>query len=231
VRARSRHLKAVVRRRVALAYRLYLPSTYSPAGGRRWPVLLFLHGMGERGEDLQLLERHGPPKLAAQGEELPFLLAAPQCPVTSTWPMELESLQALIRSLIRTQAVDTSRIYLTGLSMGGYGCWHLAESLPHAFAAVAPVCGGTLPDVGFPERLAVIKQLPVWAFHGAKDEVVPLEETRLIVRFLRKIGAPVKLTVYRNAGHDSWSATYRSPRLYEWLLRQRNRRFALPQAG
>jgi predicted peptidase len=112
--------------------------------------------------------------------------------------------------------------------MGGYGCWHLAEALPRAFAAVVPICGTFMADVGFPGRVRALSNVPVWAFHGALDDAVPVKEMRELVRVLRKAGGQVRLTVYRDVGHDSWTPTYDNPRLYEWLAQQRNDRFSLP---
>ena len=180
--------------------------------------MLFLHGAGERGSDINAVKRHGIPKLAEEGRHLPFIAVSPQCPEHSTWSLEAHDVMVLLDEVIRSHAVDTNRVYLTGLSLGGYGTWHLATLHPHRFAAIAPICGGGVGLYGFPERVCALKDVPVWAFHGAKDPVVPLEESAKMVRALKECGGDVRFTVYPEAEHDSWTETYENPELYEWLL-------------
>ena len=211
-------LHTQVTRTLKLDYLLYLPQGYAADGSHEWPLVLFLHGAGERGNDLSLVKRHGIPKLVEGGKHLPFIAVSPQCPEHSTWSMESHDVMALLDEVIRSHAVDASRVYLTGLSLGGYGTWHLATLYPHRFAAIAPICGGGFWMYGFPERVSVLKDVPVWAFHGAKDPAVPLEESVKMVRALRECGAEVRFTVYPDAKHDSWTETYENPELYEWLL-------------
>lgn len=152
-------MRATVRKQVELPYLAYRPGGRAPAAG--WPMVLFLHGRGERGSDLKLVTKHGLPKLAEAGRELPFLLIAPQCPLDTRWPFELDALRALLKHAIKLYKVDTQRLYLTGLSMGGFGSWHLAAAAPRAFAAVVPICGGTTDGTGFPERVKVLKDVPI----------------------------------------------------------------------
>jgi predicted peptidase len=195
-----------------LEYLLSLPKGYEAEAEKKWPLIVFLHGAGERGEDVQKVGVHGPPKRVREGADLPFLIASPQCP-TGEWWTEQPVLE-LIDHLEKTLRVDASRIYLTGLSMGGYGTWHFATLAPHRFAAIAPVCGG-----GVPYRMREIPHLPVWAFHGAKDTVVIPDESERLVEALKKNGnKTVKFTVYPEAAHDSWTETYQNPELYEWFL-------------
>ncbi len=195
-----------------LDYLLSLPEGYAEDESRRWPLLVFLHGAGERGDDLSKVAVHGPPKLAAAGESLPFVLVSPQCPADQWWTEQ--PVLELVDHLEETLRIDPDRIYLTGLSMGGYGTWHFATLAPQRFAAIAPICGG-----GIPYRMRLIPHLPVWAFHGAKDAAVPLEESSRLVAALEKAGnTRAKLTVYPEAGHDSWTESYANPELYEWLL-------------
>jgi predicted peptidase len=197
-----------------LAYLLSLPEGYETDPEKKWPLVVFLHGSGERGSDVQKVALHGPPKRVSEGAKFPFLLVSPQCPA-GTWWTEQPVLE-LIDHLEATLRVDASRIYLTGLSMGGYGTWHFATLAPHRFAAIAPVCGG-----GVPYRMREIHHLPVWAFHGAKDTVVALDESGRLVETLKKNGNnSVKFTVYPEAAHDSWTETYQNPELYEWFLSQ-----------
>jgi predicted peptidase len=199
-------------------YLLYLPKDYQQEKSKRWPLVLFLHGMGERGEDLNLVTRHGPPKLVEAGHEFPFLLVSPQCPPNGWWAWDtnIHALAALLDELEHSYAVDPDRIYVTGISMGGYGTWALANAYPDRFAAIAPICGG-----GNPSTICAIRHMPVWTFHGDQDHAVPLRETTEIVDALRACGGNVKLTVYDGVGHDSWTQTYDNPELYMWLLEQR----------
>ncbi|MBM4042568.1 MAG: phospholipase [Planctomycetes bacterium] len=209
----ARAFAGTVTKRVACRYLLYLPPGYE-RGRKRWPLLLFLHGAGERGKDPELVKKHGPPRLIAEGHEFPFIVVSPQCPKGQSWSTDV--LHALLDELGGSYRVDTRRVYLTGLSMGGYGTWSLACERPERFAAIAPICGGG-------NRLLAhgLKDVPVWAFHGAKDEVVPLAESERMVDAVKGCGGKAKLTVYPEAGHDSWTPTYASPALYKWLLKHR----------
>lgn len=208
-----------VRIPVKMRYWLYLPSDYESKS--EWPLLLFLHGAGERGDDLEKVKVHGPPKLLASGEDSPvrqFIVVAPQCSMQDGW-WRAEALAKLVEELAGELKVDRSRIYATGLSMGGYGTWALLGQRPDLFAAVAPVCGG-----GQPVQLRFapgVKDVPVWAFHGAKDNVVPLRASEEMVAAVKGLGGEAKLTVYPDAGHDSWTETYANPELYAWLLSHR----------
>ena len=127
-------------------------------------------------------------------------------------------LNALLDRMIDVYNVDQERIYITGLSMGGYGTWALAEKIPDRLAAIAPICGG-----GHPEKVDNLKNLPIWVFHGSDDMVVPMEESQKMVDALKKAGGKVKFTVYSGIGHDSWTETYSNDQLYEWLLAQKRR--------
>jgi predicted peptidase len=202
-----------VEKTLSLNYLLYLPESYAPgAEGRRWPLVVFLHGAGERGDDLSKVKIHGPPMLVEQGKSFPFILASPQCPEGEWWTEQ--PVLELIDHLEQTHRIDPQQIYLTGLSMGGYGTWHFATRAPERFAAIAPVCGG-----GVPYQMRWIKHLPVWAFHGDKDTAVPVEEsTRLVTALKQQGNQNAKITVYPGVGHNSWSEAYNSGELYQWLL-------------
>jgi predicted peptidase len=208
-------------------YLLFLPRAYEKKSARHWPLILFLHGAGERGSDVWKVATHGPPKQVAADPDFPFIVISPQCPENRLWSQAV--LLALLEEIQRKYVVDTNRIYLTGLSMGGYGTWDLGLSFPEKFAALAPICGGgeliTLILVSR-EKPEALKSLPVWAFHGAKDEVVPVEESERMVAALKKAGvSDVRLTIYPEAGHDSWTQTYKNPELYKWFLQhERNSR-------
>lgn len=203
-----------------LDYLLYLPKGYDADRVEGWPLMLFLHGAGERGSDLSRVKIHGPIKRVAQGADFPFIIVAPQCPEGQVW--ENSPLLGLLDEVIASHNVDTNRIYLTGLSMGGYGTWSLASAHPERFAAIAPICGGGEPiriKLANGSRRSALASLPVWAFHGAKDPVVPVEESQRMVDAFKQIGdRDVKLTVYPEANHDSWTVTYQNPEFYEWLL-------------
>jgi predicted peptidase len=197
---------------VTMDYLIYLPKDY--ADKDTWPLMLFLHGAGERGDDLNRVKVHGPPKLIAAGKEFPMIVVSPQCPSDHWWrPNELN---ALLDEIVEKYKVDQDRIYVTGLSMGGFGTWALAAYAPERFAALVPICGGG-------EAIAArrISHLPVWAFHGAKDSVVPLSASETMVDALRKAKSNVKFTIYPEADHDSWTETYDNPELYTWLLQQK----------
>lgn len=209
--------EVTITKEVGLSYLLSLPPNYEETE-EKFPLVLFLHGMGERGNDLELIKKHGPPKLADE-KEFPFILVSPQCPIEprlANWLVYIDDLMALVDDIIEKYRVDTKRVYVTGLSMGGYGTWALAKRYPDRFAAIAPICGG-----GSVEGIEKLKDLPIWVFHGAKDEVVPLSESEVLVEALRKVGGNVKFTIYPDADHDSWTETYENPEFYEWLLSQR----------
>lgn len=223
-------------RAVTYGYLRHLPTGYDAAADRRWPLLLFLHGAGERGDDLQLVAKHGPPKLLAATAALiapeasaaprlaeNFIVISPQCPAGEIW--DDEAVLALLDAVTAELRVDRARVYLTGLSMGGYGTWSLALKHPERFAAIAPICGGgRLLEILISQgpRREAIQALPVWAFHGARDPRVPVVESERMVEALRRAGAhEVELTVYPEATHDSWTETYANAELYAWLLRHR----------
>lgn len=197
---------------VTMDYLLYLPKDY--AEKESWPLMLFLHGAGERGNDLERVKVHGPPKLMAAGKEFPMIVVSPQCPSNHWW--RPDELNALLDEIVEKYKVDQDRIYVTGLSMGGFGTWALAAYAPERFAALVPICGG---GEAFATRR--ISHVPVWVFHGAKDSVVPLSASETMVEAMRKAKGNVKFTVYPDADHDSWTETYNNPDLYTWLLEQK----------
>jgi predicted peptidase len=193
-------------------YLLYLPADYGKAD-KKWPLIMFLHGSGERGSNLELVKKQGLPKMIAQGKSFDFIIASPQCPKDIWWPEQTDIQIALLDEIEAKYHVDTDRVYLTGLSMGGFGTWRLAAEYPNRFAAIAPICGGG-------ERYSAtrLKKVPVWAFHGAKDPTVPLERSQEMVDAVKKAGGDAKLTIYPEAQHDSWTEAYNDPQLYEWFL-------------
>ena len=197
-----------------MQYLLYLPPAYD-SSEETWPLLLFLHGAGERGDDLELVKVHGPPKMIAEGRDFPFVVVSPQCPKDEWWAMD--ALHDLLNEIVETYRIDTARIYVTGLSMGGYATWRLACTYPKQFAAVVPICGG-----GEPEKAPLMKEVPTWVFHGAKDEAVPLQQSQEMVDALKAAGSDVRFTVYPEGGHvEAWQNAYGDPALWEWLAKQR----------
>ncbi len=220
-----KHFQFTKTQRAELDYLLFLPKGYDAGAEKRWPMILFLHGAGERGTNVWKVAVHGPPKNVATHPDFPFIVVSPQCPEDHVWSKDV--LLALLDDFTKAYAVDTNRIYLTGLSMGGYGTWDLGLAHPEKFAAIVPICGGgeTISVLlASPAKAAALKTLGVWAFHGAKDPVVSLSESQRMVDALKKAGAQdVKLTVYPEAGHDSWTETYNNPDLYDWLLKHERR--------
>jgi predicted peptidase len=208
-------------------YLLFLPEKYSSRPrAKRWPLILFLHGSGERGCDIWKVAIHGPPKIVKENPDFPFIVVSPQCPEGESWSDEV--LLHLLDEIIQNYRVDTKRLYLTGLSMGGYGAWKLGLANPEKFAAIAPVCGGGEPiDVLLASRkkARALKTLGVWAFHGRRDPIVPLDESERMLAAMKRAGcADTKLTIYPEAEHDSWTETYENPALYDWFLEHHRNR-------
>jgi predicted peptidase len=202
---------------LTLDYLLYLPPDYENQAA--WPLILFLHGAAERGRDIQQVKQNGLPQLIEQGKDFAFIVVSPQCPEGEAWVWKLESLSGLLDEIVAQYKVDLDRIYVTGLSMGGFGTWALAAYQPQRFAAIMPICGG-----GEPTSMPRLKRLPVWAFHGAKDEVVPIKRTQQLVDALEAVNGNVQFTVYPDQAHDSWTITYANPESYKWLLEQQRSR-------
>jgi predicted peptidase len=216
----AKHLQLKKQGNVEINYLLFLPKGYDAKAEKLWPLMLFLHGSGERGTNVWKVATHGPPKNVTSKPDFPFIMVSPQCPEGRIWSND--QLLPLLEEIMRTHKVDKSRVYLTGLSMGGYGTWSLGLTYPELFAAIVPICGGgdfISPFLSSREKPAALRSLGIWAFHGAKDPVVPLAESERMVELSKKLGVrEAKLTVYPEAGHDAWTETYKNPELYEWLL-------------
>lgn len=206
--------QGVVRLPVEGRYLVALPEGYERQ--RRWPLIIFLHGSGERGTDLAAVKVHGPLKEIEQGRRIPAIVVAPQCPPEQWW--DVPSLIGLLDAVERKYRVDRNRIVLTGLSMGGYGTWNWAVAQPNRFAAIAPICGG-----GNPARAEAIKHLPTWVVHGDADGAVPVNESRRMVEALRKLGANPRYDEIKGGGHDVWTDFYRQDEFYTWALAQRRK--------
>jgi predicted peptidase len=200
-----------IRKTVTINYLLYLPRDYEKDKGKRWPLILFLHGAGERGTDLNKVKAYGPPKLVSEGREMPFIIVSPQVPERANW--DPDALDALLDDIVERHAVDEDRLYLTGVSMGGAATWRLASARPERFAAMAPICGW-----GDPAMARRIGSIPTWVFHGANDDIVPLRASQEMVEALKQAGHEPKFTIYPETGHDSWTQAYNDPALFEWFL-------------
>lgn len=217
-----------------LKYRLMKPVDYH--SNKKYPLVIFLHGAGERGEDNQAQLKHGVKNFASaeNRSKYPCFMVVPQCPTGEKWsnvdwsaksskqPAEasqpMQMTVAIVKSMIDSSGVDRTRIYVTGLSMGGYGTWDVLGRYPEWIAAAAPICGG-----GDPAMAERFQQVPLWAFHGGKDTVVKPERSREMIEALKKAGANPKYTEYPEAGHDSWTETYSNPAFLEWMFAQRKK--------
>jgi predicted peptidase len=197
-------------------YLLYLPKDYS-RHQRKYPLLIYLHGGSQRGNDLEKLKTYGPPAQVAQGRDFPFIIASPQCPEGKYWSTQ-DWFDSLYTQLVKAYRIDTRRIYVTGISMGGYGAWQVAVDYPHAFAAVVPLCGG-LNDPG---QVCRINRVPVWTFHGTADDVIPFSETEKLVSGLEQCNGKVTFTRLENEGH-SIQYLYEREDLYHWMLKHKRR--------
>lgn len=196
-------------------FQLFLPHGYNADAKARWPLLIFLHGSGERGDDVAKVKVHGPPKIADRDPAFPFILVSPLLGTDQDW--DIDRLERLLAHVERSYRVDRSRIYLTGLSRGGHASWRWAIAQPRRFAAVAPVAGR-----GNPGEACRLMDLPIWAFHGDRDDVVMPEGSFAMARAIRACaGRKARLTIYPDLGHNAWDPAYDDPKLYEWLLQQR----------
>lgn len=199
-------------------YLIYLPKDYQSDGDKQFGLMFFLHGRGESNGPLSLVAKWGPPRFAARGDSMPWIIVSPQCPKDDRWSSDTQQnrLTELLETVIKKYNVDEGQVFLTGLSMGGYGSWTMACRHPDRFAAVAPVCGG-----GDPEQAEKLKDIPIWVFHGDRDRAVPFERSVQMVDAIKKIGGTkVRFTTLENIGHNCWSAAYATPELYQWMERQ-----------
>jgi predicted peptidase len=199
-------------------YLLFLPETYGESN-KRFPLILFLHGSGECGTNLDLVKQFGIPRVAPLRKNFPFIVLAPQCPKGAWWTdtRMIIRVMAMLDEVCNKYMVDRSRIYLTGMSMGGFGTWALLEQFPNRFAAAAPVCGG-----GGNRHLAYrMRSVPIRIYHGGLDKSVSSINSRSMDSALKKIRANVQLIIYPKMGHDIWDKVYTSDDFYDWLLKQK----------
>ena len=207
-----------------LPYRLLKPQEVKD--NQRYPLVIFLHGSGERGNDNVINLKYIAPLFLQDKnrKEFPCYVLIPQCPANERWtytdwyqePTEpLSTLMNLIDSLKKNPSIDSKRIYIMGLSMGGYGTWYLITRFPDTFAAAVPICGG-----GDWNQAKEIAHVPIWAFHGSDDAVIHPDQTRIMIKALKKNGGKPKYTEYKKTGHDSWTPAFQEPQLLPWLFKQ-----------
>jgi len=194
-----------------LGYALHIPKNTK----KEKPLIVFLHGSGEKGSDIEKVKVHGPFKYI-KTHKLDAYILAPQCPENDYWDEEV--LYRLIQKIQNENNIDANRIYLTGLSMGGWGAWNLAFAKPDLFAALVPICG-------FVDRVPMIenckiKNIPIRIFHGLLDDVVDVSYATTIYKKLKTCNPDVKLTIFDDANHDSWTRVYDNPEIYDWMLKQ-----------
>ncbi len=218
----------------SLPYRIQTPKQLEK--GKKYPLVILLHGAGERGDDNRRQLAHGAKDILkfSQDTKQPIIFIAPQCPKGKQWvntpwgklshsmpeipsePMKLAI--ELIKKTVNDLPVDEKRIYVTGLSMGGYGTWDIIQRMPTYFAAAMPICGGA--DVAQAPKL---KSLPIWCFHGGKDKVVKTSRSQDMMAALKKVDAIAKYTEYPGVGHNSWSATFKNKEVLAWLFSQKKK--------
>ena len=203
---------------VEVRYLIYLPEKYDP--DKEWPLIVFLAGSDGRGSNIDRLINLPPHNYVEDLADFPFIIVTPQL-ADGFWPKLIDPIDELLDHLIKVLPIDANRLYLTGYSLGGNGTWKYALKYPDRFAAIAPIAGG--PSVStdrVPEDICTLKELPIWAIHGAEDTGVPPEQSIEPVDALEACGADVKLTLYPDTGHDAWTPTYSDLAFYEWLLAQ-----------
>ncbi len=199
-----------------------VPVNTAEATGGKLPTILFLHGIGERGNDLNVLRRNGFPRNLEGDQAFPFIFIMPQCPLSTEWYYtnadNVTAMRTFLDDLVARFPIDTNRIYITGLSMGGIGSWYFAIKLPTRFAALVPV---SFRGDGWSPAPAA--KIPVWAFHGAQDGVIPFDKAEALVNQFIAVGGSIRFTVYPNGSHDgsTWAETYSNPDVYDWMLRNR----------
>ena len=199
--------------RVSYPYLLYLPKEYA-ASAEAFPLVIYLHGGSQKGNDLEKLKAYGPPKEVADGRNFPFVIASPQCPEGKYWSTD-NWFEPLYAELTQKYRIDKKRIYLTGISMGGYGTWQTAVAYPDHFAAILPLCGGCDDST----QICSLRKVPVWTLHGTADDVIPIHVTERLVSRLQECGGNVRFTRLEGEGHGI-QTYYANSDWVNWLLRR-----------
>lgn len=203
--------------KLTLNYMVYLPENYTT--NSKWPLILSLHGSGERGNNVDDVKKWGIHRILREDNSFPFIVVCPQCPSGEIWEMQFNMLKELLNEIEDNYSIDKEREYLTGYSLGAYGTWNFAILNPERFAAIIPVSGGAIS----PKRAMNLKQLPIWAAHGDNDTVVEFEESKRIVDCLRIYNPNIIFKVYKGAGHEVCTLAYEETELYQWLLGQKRK--------
>jgi len=198
-------------KKVKYHYLLHLPEDYDKDPNKKWPVIFYLHGRHASGKNLESLERYGLPYYLQKGKKIDFIVVSPQCPWNKNWSSE-DWFNPVYDEVAAKLRVDDNRIYLIGMSMGGFGTWALANRMPERFAAISPMCGGA--DVKWANQLS---KVPTWVFHGTADREIPISRSEVMVKALEKIHGNVKFTRLINQGHDI-SKQFNNDELYNWLM-------------
>ncbi len=225
---------------VTYRYQVYVPAEWTAK--QKWPVVLSLHGSGERGNDGVFSTENGIGRaIRRNAKAFPFVVVFPQCPNSAYWVDKAMQEMAMValEAAIKEFGGDRQRVYVTGLSMGGYGTWEMAMRYPKYFAAIAPVCGALrgstmLPDLHsrqadldaedpYAAAAKKIGNVPVWIFHGAKDPVIPVEESRRMAEALKAAGGNVRYNEYPDATHNAWDRAYAEPEFVKWMLAQKRK--------
>jgi predicted peptidase len=199
-----------------IQYLLIFPAEYTQTKNQ-WPMILFLHGSSLRGQDLDLVKKYGPTWVAEQRKDFPFVVLAPQCPEGEDWMNKSDLLVALLDDVLKKYRIDQDRVYLTGTSRGGNGTWYLACQHPECFAAIAPLASNPIiPDIWNEQLIS----MPIWAFHGEKDPILPLKNDEAMIRALRMQGGTPRFTILPDQGHEI-AGVYKNHELYDWFLTNR----------
>ncbi len=188
---------------------------YQNTDAKKKPLLIYLHGAGSRGMELRDMGRVGPIGELDKGRQIPAVVVAPQC-YADSWFDIFPALSEFIETMIETENIDKQRVYLCGVSMGGYASWQMAMSHPEWFAALVPVCGG-----GMYWNAGRLRELPIWAFHGALDETVLPEESVKMVKAVNKNGGNARITVYPHADHNAWDPAFAEDSMWKWMFEQK----------
>ncbi|MDF2885137.1 MAG: prolyl oligopeptidase family serine peptidase [Clostridiaceae bacterium] len=201
-----------------LNYLVYLPQSYSTS--EKWPLILSLHGSGERGNNIDDVKKWGIHKILKENDNFPFVVVSPQCPAGEIWEMQFNILKDLLNEMENNYNIDDERIYLTGYSMGAYGTWNFAILYPERFTAIVPISGGAIS----PKKALCLKNLPIWVAHGDNDTAVQFEESKRIVDCLKAHNSNIIFRVYKGAGHEVCTTAYEEPELFQWLLKQKRKK-------
>lgn len=199
----------------SLNYLVYLPKSYD--SNIKWPLIFSLHGVGECGDNIELVKKYGIHKVLKDKDDFPFVVVSPQCPKNEIWEMQFNLLKELLDEIKNNYSIDEDRMYLTGFSLGGYGTWNFAILNPEIFSAIVPISGGAIS----PKQALHLKNTPIWTAHGDMDTAVDFEESKRIVDYLKPHNSNIIFKVYEGAGHEVCTTAYEDPEMFQWLLNQK----------